>query len=115
MCVKFGAKRIYLSCRKPWFISKGWPKNVSFHACLKEIVPIESDDPLNFGERIHLVDGTVLKDIDLIIFATGYQTTFPFLEKSICPNPGCMFAAADLYKGIFLVGNPNIMFIGVQR
>ena len=43
---------------------KGWPENVTFHPCLKEIKHVESDDGMSFTEEIHLVDGTVIRDVD---------------------------------------------------
>ncbi|XP_054836065.1 dimethylaniline monooxygenase [N-oxide-forming] 4-like [Eublepharis macularius] len=43
-------------------------------------------------------DGTVEKDIDVVIFATGYTTSFPFLEESL--HSACK-SNVSLYKKIF--------------
>lgn len=86
MAVKFGAKRIYFSSFDDPYISKGWPDYVTFHQCLKEIVSIHSNDPKEIGEEIHLVDGTIIRDVDDIVFATGFHGVFPFMHQDIALN-----------------------------
>merc|ERR1712012_884032 len=35
------------------------------------------------GRSVHFVDGSVLEDIDIILFGTGFTTNFPFLEYTV--------------------------------
>lgn len=56
------------------------------------------------------MDGTVATDIDVIILATGYRYTFPFLDETMLDFE---FNAPRLYKHMFRVEeNPSIAFIG---
>uniref|UniRef100_A0A8D0DP62 Flavin-containing monooxygenase n=1 Tax=Salvator merianae TaxID=96440 RepID=A0A8D0DP62_SALMN len=43
-------------------------------------------------------DGTVAENIDVVIFATGYLSSFPFLEDSLCDASK---SSCSLYKDIF--------------
>ncbi|XP_062989598.1 dimethylaniline monooxygenase [N-oxide-forming] 2-like isoform X2 [Elgaria multicarinata webbii] len=56
-------------------------------------------------------DGTVEENIDVVIFATGYNAAFPFLEESVadaCRN------STSLYKQVFLpqLEKPTLAVIG---
>lgn len=116
MAVKFGAKHVYMSSLDPWFMHKGWPENVTFHPCLREIKHVESDDGMSFTEEIHLVDGTVIRDVDDIIFSTGYQCRFPFMHGDIAMNDMQRhFLNYQLYKTVLMPGNPNLAYIGMQK
>lgn len=116
MAAKFGAKHIHMCSRKPWFMHKGWPENVTFHTGLKEIVPVESDDGMSWGEEIHLTDGTIIRDVDDIIFATGFQCRFPFMHSDIAMNDMQRHLLNyQLYKTVLLPGNPNVAYIGMQK
>ncbi|KAJ6562008.1 hypothetical protein B0H19DRAFT_992041 [Mycena capillaripes] len=72
-------KRNYLSLRR----SKDSNTPIQFLQLLPQgveiVVGIERFHPLN--STIELSDGTLLTDIDHIIFSTGYQCTFPFLPQ----------------------------------
>jgi trimethylamine monooxygenase len=77
------------------------------------------------SEELVLSDGSILRDVDDIIFCTGYQTTFPFLDASLqfnynseAGNAGdnrSGWVCKDLFKGVFLNSNPNVMFVGMQH
>jgi dimethylaniline monooxygenase (N-oxide forming) len=56
------------------------------------------------------VDGSVAKDVDAIILATGYNYTFPFLEENMIE---LKHNAPSMYKHMFRVEEkPSIAFIG---
>lgn len=61
------------------------------------------------GTTVHLKNGKTV-EVDSIIYATGYRTTFPFLDKET-------FDASDnkvqLYKRIFHPRIDNLVFIGL--
>ncbi|CAG8791770.1 3800_t:CDS:2, partial [Racocetra persica] len=73
------------------------------------------------NKQIEFVDGTVLEDIDVVIYSTGYYINYPFLEEHI-------FTGGDeivqeygkdlhdlvwLYKMIFPPKYQNIAFLGL--
>ena len=68
----------------------------------------------NMDSVIELNDGTILPNIDTIIYATGYKTTFPFLDEvdniikvddSIETN-----YFGPLYKHMISIYHPEILF-----
>ena len=38
------------------------------------------------GSSVHFVDGSVIDNIDCIIFATGYELKFPFFSEEVIPG-----------------------------
>ncbi|XP_037363908.1 flavin-containing monooxygenase 5-like [Talpa occidentalis] len=57
-------------------------------------------------------DGTE-EDIDLVIFATGYKFSFPFLEN----DPAILDSKRTMYKYVFppLLEKPTLAFIGILQ
>ncbi|XP_063283421.1 dimethylaniline monooxygenase [N-oxide-forming] 2-like [Pelobates fuscus] len=57
------------------------------------------------------VDGTKVDNLDVVIFATGYEVRFPFLDESVIEAD---FNEGFLYKNIFPVNlqKPTFFFIG---
>ncbi|KLO88642.1 Uncharacterized protein LW93_4452 [Fusarium fujikuroi] len=63
---------------------------------------------------IHLDDGSVLEGIDVVVFATGYFYTHPFLSNVRPPVGPGGHRVPGLYQHIFDIHNPNtIAFVGV--
>jgi cation diffusion facilitator CzcD-associated flavoprotein CzcO len=60
------------------------------------------------GRTVRFVDGSE-EEIDLVVYCTGYEIEFPFLDKGV-------FAAVDnrmpLYKRAVSVENPGLYFVG---
>lgn len=63
------------------------------------------------GSRVRFTDGTV-EDIDAIIYATGYNITFPFLDRSVIEVVDNHVA---LFKRICKPGIPNLFFMGLAQ
>jgi len=65
-------------------------------------------DRFTGGHRVRFVDGSE-EEIDLVIYCTGYEISFPFLDEAV-------FAARDnrmpLYQRLVSVENPGLYFIG---
>lgn len=63
------------------------------------------------GDRVAFEDGTDAP-VDAIIYATGYQTTFPFLDKSL-------FEVRDgdvsLYRRMLAPTLPGLYFVGLVQ
>ncbi|KAH7329607.1 thiol-specific monooxygenase [Stachybotrys elegans] len=69
--------------------------------------PISSLDPET--GRITFTDGSVVDDVDHVLFATGYDFTFPFLPH-IKPKNGRI---PGLYQHVFQTSDPSLAFIGM--
>lgn len=63
------------------------------------------------GDRVEFEDGTVER-IDAIIYATGYNITFPFFDPGFISAPENRF---PLYKRIFKPGIDDLAFIGFAQ
>jgi cation diffusion facilitator CzcD-associated flavoprotein CzcO len=63
------------------------------------------------GDRVEFIDGSV-EPIDAIIYATGYNITFPFFDPDFLSAPHNVF---PLFKRIFVPGIDNLMFIGFAQ
>ncbi|KAI0526324.1 hypothetical protein F5B22DRAFT_153270 [Xylaria bambusicola] len=76
--------------------------------------------------KVVLEDGTTLKDIDYVVIATGYITSYPFLEGLEQPHVAwedadeTVLITADgytthnLHKDIFYIPDSTLAFIGVS-
>jgi Flavin-binding monooxygenase-like len=61
--------------------------------------------------RITFADGSTAEDVDAVLFATGFEFSFPFLPDVKPANrriPG-------LYQHVFKIDNPSLAFIGMVR
>ncbi|KAI0478067.1 putative dimethylaniline monooxygenase [Xylaria cf. heliscus] len=68
---------------------------------------ISSFDPIT--GRIKFADGSLADDVDLVVFATGYEFSFPFLQDLKVVNgrvPG-------LYEHVFNINDPSLALIGM--
>lgn len=75
--------------------------------------------------RVVLKDGTTLTDIDNVIVATGYITSYPFISQFHGDNTSLEEAGPEtlvtsdgnmvhnLFKDIFYIEDPSLAFIGV--
>jgi cation diffusion facilitator CzcD-associated flavoprotein CzcO len=63
------------------------------------------------GDRVEFVDGA-LEPVDAIIYATGYQITFPFFDEAFLSAPDNVL---PLFKRVFVPGIDNLMFIGFAQ
>jgi hypothetical protein len=63
------------------------------------------------GDTVHFVDGSS-DDFDVIIYATGYNITFPFFDPGLISAPGNQLR---LYKRMFIPGMDDVVFIGFAQ
>lgn len=67
---------------------------------------------------VEFVDGTTLENVDLIIFATGYLKSYPFLlhlNNSAKPLLTDGFRVHGNYKHLILYNYPNLALMGLAR
>ncbi|MGE2734516.1 flavin-containing monooxygenase [Mycolicibacterium vaccae] len=63
------------------------------------------------GDTVHFVDGT--SDVfDVIVYATGYNITFPFFDRQFISAPNNQIR---LYKRMFKPGVEDLVFIGFAQ
>ncbi|WP_109526970.1 MULTISPECIES: flavin-containing monooxygenase [Nocardia] len=63
------------------------------------------------GRTVHFVDGTSA-DIDVIVYATGYNITFPFFDPDLISAPDNRIR---LYKRILVPGMDDLAFTGFAQ
>ncbi|MEZ0382972.1 flavin-containing monooxygenase [Mycobacterium sp. pW045] len=63
------------------------------------------------GATVHFTDGTS-SDFDIIIYATGYNITFPFFDPEFISAPDNRI---DLYKRMFYPGIDDLVFAGFAQ
>ena len=63
------------------------------------------------GETVHFEDGTS-QDFDVIVYATGYNITFPFFDPAFLSAPDNRI---DLYKRMFVPGIDDLAFVGFAQ
>ena len=80
------------------------------HSCISTgRIQVVADIKELSGTSVLLKDGRCLEGIDAVIYSTGFETSFPFLED---PN----IYSGDLYKAVFPVDRPGSMaFLGCIR
>lgn len=60
------------------------------------------------GQVVHFADGSA-EEVDLIIWATGYRPTIPFLATALSHRDG---VGPELFATLFPVGVPNLYVLG---
>ena len=101
-CWKYGCKSVTVAHRTAP-MGFDWPDN------WQEVPALLKVD----GKTAHFKDGSH-KEVDAIILCTGYKHHFPFLPDDLRLKTVNRLAAADLYKGVAWVHNPNLFYLGMQ-
>eukprot|EP00884_Botryococcus_braunii_P004143 jgi/Botrbrau1/1372/Bobra.0063s0080.2 len=101
------AKHVYLSARTFPSSTYAQPTSKLERVALLKAFPEE-------GGAL-LADGRVLHDVDVVLYCTGYNYTYPFLKESGIVTTGRM-RVAPLWKHIFVPGYaPTLAFIGLLQ
>jgi len=101
-CWKYGAKSITVAHRTAP-MGYDWPENWQE---VPALVKVE-------GKTAHFKDGTS-KDVDAILLCTGYLHHFPFMSDALRLRTANRLAAADLYKGVAYIKDPDLFYLGMQ-
>jgi trimethylamine monooxygenase len=101
-CYKYGAKSVTFSWRtKPMGFK--WPET------LEEVPLLERVE----GKTCFFKNG-YKKDFDAIVLCTGYANHFPFMEDSLRLKSRNRLYPPNIYKGMFWLNNPKVLYIGMQ-
>lgn len=60
-------------------------------------------------KSIEFLDGTSVHDVDVVLFATGYDFSFPFLPEINIENR----RVKGLYQHVFHTRDPTLSFVGM--
>ncbi|CAG8491143.1 5559_t:CDS:2, partial [Ambispora leptoticha] len=124
---RINKKSVYQSIRTPSMFSELNEKtSIIIKPTIKRFIII--NDSSSKKGIIEFIDGSILSDVDVIIFATGYLYSFPFLRdlsyspsvdgnssnlpenKILLKNGKRVF---NIYKQIFYIPNPTLSFVGL--
>ncbi|WP_198428642.1 flavin-containing monooxygenase [Nocardia bovistercoris] len=75
-----------------------------------DVIPKPNVERLD-GSTVHFADGTEA-EIDVIVYATGYNISFPFFDPAFLSAPDNRIR---LYKRIFAPGMPDLAFSGFAQ
>ncbi|MEM7302750.1 MAG: NAD(P)/FAD-dependent oxidoreductase [Pseudomonadota bacterium] len=101
-CWKYGCKSVTVSHRTAP-MGYDWPDNWQEVPLLQKVEK----------NSCTFIDGTT-RDVDAIILCTGYLHHFPFMEEALKLRTANRLASAGLYKGVALVDNPDVFYLGMQ-
>ena len=99
---KYGAASVTISYRTAP-MGFGWPDGITEVPLLLRLD----------GKTAHFQDGTA-RDVDAIVLCTGYQHSFPFIEEPLRLRTGNVLYPGGLYKGVFWLDNPDLVYLGMQ-
>lgn len=100
--IKYGAKEVICSYRSA-------PMGFRWPSGIEEFPIVERFD----GTKSFFCNGSN-REIDAVIMCTGYLHHFPFLQKNLRLNTNNSLYPGQLYKGIFWLDNPNLIYLGMQ-
>lgn len=106
-------------CQKPIYVSRRSRSRWDGDAPPKDVVwkPIIENYDLESGD-IHFVDGTKLKNVDKVVYCTGYRASFPFWNSK--KNGGDLYdyeqnRVIGNYQHTFLTDYPTLALVGMPR
>ena len=81
---------------------------------------VEEDSSIRFGSEDEDEESLLVSDIDVIIFCSGYDYRFPFLEETSGSNLelSCVRGerrVSPLYRQLWHAKHPNLSFIGLPH
>ena len=81
---------------------------VPFHIRQGDVV-VKPEISVLEGNQVSFADGTT-EDIDIVVFATGYQLTFPFIDAA---HLNCSGGVPDLYLRQFHPDRDDVAVVGM--
>jgi len=99
---KYGADSVTISYRTE-------PMGFPWPAGIDEVPLLTRVD----GSTAYFADGTA-RDVDVIVLCTGYQHSFGYISDELRLRTANVLYPGNLYKGVFWLGNPDLMYLGMQ-
>lgn len=105
------AKQTFLSKRGPhlvfpWIEKASFSEGINVKPTIKRFIPERKE--------VEFTDGSIEKDFDVILFATGYHYHYPFLENQLkVKDPSNLSRVGGLYLDTFSIEDPTLASIGV--
>lgn len=99
---KYGANSVTISYRTA-------PMGFSWPEGMEEVPRLARMD----GDTAHFTDGQT-RQVDAILLCTGYKHSLPFVDESLRLSTANVLYPAGLYKGVFWLDNPKLMYLGMQ-
>lgn len=99
---KYGAESVTITYRNAP-MGFGWPASIEEVPLLRKVE----------GKTAYFADGSS-RDVDVIICCTGYRHHFPFIADDLRLRTTNVLYPEGLYKGVFWVPNPKLMYLGMQ-
>lgn len=109
------ASQIATVCKHPILNSTRSDSPLTYETGYNETVPeiVEFLTPDQGTRAVRFSNGRIEKDIDAVLFCTGYLYSFPFLS-SISPELiSTGERVQNLYKHLFYIPNPTLAFVGL--
>jgi len=81
------------------------------------LLPPQGRRPLPSAAKLQSSDHVRLlcRQVDTVVWCTGYDYSFPFLEGSGLLTPPVSARVHPLYEQLFHVRHPSLSFIGLQQ
>ncbi len=99
---KYGANSVTITYRtEP--MGFPWPEGIDEVPLLTKVE----------GSTAHFMDGST-RDVDAIVLCTGYRHSFPFIDEGLRLRTANELYPPDLYRGVFWLDNPKLMYLGMQ-
>ncbi|KAI9664234.1 MAG: hypothetical protein M1831_002413 [Alyxoria varia] len=107
-------------CKKPLLVSTRSPPMIPISA-VGEAESLPGIESFVLSRSIRLTDGTIVHDIDHVLFCTGYLYSYPFLPPSPCAPvsedypllPSRGNRVHNLYQHIFHTPDPTLAFMAI--
>ena len=106
--------QISVVCRKPLLNSVRSEEPLNFGKEIKEEVP-PITEYLTEERGVRFEDGRIEKDIDAIVYCTGYLYAYPFLKSMDPPIVTTGRRVIGLYKQIFHISHPTLAFTALSQ
>ncbi|KAL1903273.1 hypothetical protein Sste5346_000558 [Sporothrix stenoceras] len=103
---KVAQRPVIASLRQP-LPAFGWPAFTHPHVDIRSPIVLFHPD----SGQIDFADGSSVQDVDVILFATGYDFSFPFLEGAGIQIKNRRIQG--LYQHVFHMDDPTLAFIGM--
>lgn len=101
--------------KHPIYVSQRSDSPLAYNMSFKKKMPeIAEFLPPAFAKRaVRFVDGSILTDIDAVLFCTGYFYSFPFLSSLEPQLISTGERVQHLYHHLFYTFHPSLAFIGL--